>query len=511
MQKGNRCQYFALENSSIKVQNIDKCRFLEPEAAVEFIGRDFELSQLHKALSQKKSCLVVCYGRRRIGKSALIREVGKKLPHKHYLEIQGLAPNAGISNADQLRHFMSEFSTQMGHPRLPVSDWRQAFQLLSHSIGQQRCLVFLDEISWMGALDPTFTAILKIAWDTEFKKNPHLVLVLCGSVSSWIQDNLLQAKDFMGRISLELPLQELSISECNEFWGNKKESVSAKEKLRMLAVTGGVPRYLEEINPKESADRNIRDLCFIRSGVLFSEFEKIFNDIFQKRAPTYEEIVSTLASGAHTLSEICKKLGSSPGGKISLYLKLLVAANFLSSTEEWDLKSPEKRSKQISYRISDNYLRFYLKYIRPNKEKIKKNIFKMQSFTDLKGHEAIVGLQFENLIHNNMESVFKLLEIKGMDVLRFGPYLQRATKRKKSCQIDLLIQGKYDLYLCEIKSSSRLGTKVISEMETKLQILHIPRGVSIRKVLIHCSELEEKLLEQDYFDKIISFDDLLSL
>jgi AAA+ ATPase superfamily predicted ATPase len=475
---------------------------------VNFIGRENELKQLKRLLSHKKPSLVVCYGRRRIGKSALIREFGKSFPF--YIEIQGLAPNSGMTNTDQLKHFMSEFTSQTSHPLHPIDHWRQGFQLLSQYIGDKKCLLFLDEISWMGAFDPTFTALLKVAWDTEFKKNPGLVLVLCGSVSSWINDNILKSKDFFGRISLEIPLRDLSIPESNEFWGKKKTTVSAREKLRFLSITGGVPRYLEEMNPSESADKNIKDLCFTRNGILFSEFEKIFNDVFSKRATTYRAIVETLTDGSLSVSEICKELKIPPGGKISSYLKDLILAGFLSSEPEWNLKKPKSPQKITSYRISDNYLRFYLKYIFPNRDKIEKNLFKIHSFSDLKGSEAMVGLQFESLILNNLEVIFDRLNLNGTEVLRFGPYHQRKTLRTEACQIDLLIQTKHEIYICELKTSQQLSPSVMDEVEKKIQVLNMPKRISVRKVLIHCSELSDGILEEDYFDQIISFKSLLS-
>jgi uncharacterized protein len=150
-----------------------------------------------------------------------------------------------------------------------------------------------------------------------------------------------------------------------------------------------------------------------------------------------------------------------------------------------------------------------LKYILPNQDKISKNLFKINSFSDLKGNESIIGLQFESLILNNIESIFFHLNVQGAEVLKFGPYYQRKTLRTKPCQIDLLIQGKHELYICEMKTSSFINFSVISEVENKISKLNIPKYLSIRKALIHCSELDNKIYEEDYFDKVVSFEELL--
>ena len=244
-----------------------------------FVGRDFELGQLGRLERLKKAALVVCRGRRRIGKSTLIQQFGRK--YGQFSEFQGLAPRADISNRHQLDHFSNQLADCFGLPRLSLKDWHEAFALLAHQTAKGKHLIFLDEISWMASRDSDFVGQLKIAWDTKFKKNPKLMLVLCGSVSSWIDKNILNGADFVGRISLALKLQELPLRYCHEFWGSRKSRTSSLEKFRILALTGGVPRYLEEVDYKASAEQNLTDLCFRSSATLLDEFDKIFSDIYE--------------------------------------------------------------------------------------------------------------------------------------------------------------------------------------------------------------------------------------
>ena len=115
----------------------------------------------------------------------------------------------------------------------------------------------------MGSKDPHFLGKIKDAWDLYFKKNDHLTFIICGSASAWIEKNILSSAGFVGRISLTLTLRELTLIECNQFW---PRGVSAYEKFKILSVTGGVPKYLEEINTKQSAEENIKRLCFTEGG-----------------------------------------------------------------------------------------------------------------------------------------------------------------------------------------------------------------------------------------------------
>jgi uncharacterized protein len=205
-----------------------------------FIGRKEELSELKRIEELEKASLVVVRGRRRIGKSTLIEVFAEHYPK--FIEIQGLAPRDKISNAGQLTNFCTRMSSQLQLPEIQFKNWNDSFEFLAKQIGQNKTLLFLDEISWMAQYDKDFVGHFKIAWDLYFKKCNQLMLVLCGSVSSWIDQNILNSTGLMGRVSLSLQLKELSLPLCNQFWKTKK--VSSREKLKILAITGGVPRLM---------------------------------------------------------------------------------------------------------------------------------------------------------------------------------------------------------------------------------------------------------------------------
>ena len=131
------------------------------------------------------------------------------------------------------------------------------FWSLSEFCNQGPVLIVLDEISWMGAKDPTFLGKLKTMWDQHFSKNPKLILIISGSQSTWIERNILSSTGFIERISLTIDLKELPLSECVEFWGGHQHNLSSYEMFKVLAVTGGIPRYFEEIQSKLSAWRAI--------------------------------------------------------------------------------------------------------------------------------------------------------------------------------------------------------------------------------------------------------------
>jgi hypothetical protein len=472
-----------------------------------FIGREPEMEMLKGLLSKRSASLIVVRGRRRIGKSRLLGEFGKEMKSFFF---SGMPP-LRKTNAQLQREEFANQMQRLGLPSVKPDDWGNLFWALSKHTEKGRVLIVLDEISWMGGKDPTFLGKLKTAWDMYFSKNPHLVLALCGSISSWIEENILSNTGFVGRISIDLVLEELPLNVCNAFWHPKEARIAPYEKFKLLSVMGGVPRYLEEIRPNLSAEKNIQDLCFTRGRLLVREFDEIFSDLFSRRSASYKEIVTLLSKGPKELVEICKELRKSRGGVWNKYLDDLVKAGFVQRDFAWSLEDG-KEGKLSRYRLSDNYLRFYLKYISRNLSKIEKGMFASSSITSFPGWEGIMGLQFENLVVHNRKTVWKLAGIPPEEIVMEGPFYQKPTKRQPGCQIDYMIQTRFHtLYLCEIKfSKNPISKKVIEEMQGKRKRLKVPRHFSVRPILIHVNGVEESVLEEEYFDKIIDFGQFLT-
>ncbi len=334
--------------------------------------------------------------------------------------------------------------------------------------------------------------------------------MLCGSVSTWIDENILKSTGFLGRISLAFKLKELPLNDCNQFLKQLDDSVSAHEKFKILSITGGVPRYLEEIHPSLSAEENIKRLCFSPKGILFREFNDIFSDLFSKRSDDYKNIVSILVDGSVEYNDICRKLNLSKSGYLSEQLDDLIQSGFISRDYTWHLKSGIE-SRLSHYRLSDNYLRFYLKYIEKNRGKIESDHFDGRSLASFPGWDTIMSLQFENLVINNRRQIWDLLHIYPEDILSDNPFFQRTTLRAPGCQIDYLIHTRFNtLYVCEIKFSRKeIGASIINDMQQKIQRLKRPKGFSCRPVLIHVNGVMDSVLDSDFFVNIIDFSQLL--
>ncbi len=476
--------------------------------AAFFLAREGELAELHELWGKPGASLVVCRGRRRIGKSTLVEHFARQSKCR-FIKLEGKAPEPGQTNQDQLDEFCRALSAQTGTAREQVADWGSAFTLLDQTLsGNRKTVVLLDEISWMGRHDGGFPGDLKIAWDNLFKKHPRLILVLCGSVSAWIAENILNNTGFVGRISRDIVLRELPLRDCVGFWGEKARRMSTRDIVDMLSVTGGVPKYLEEIDPSVSASENIRRLCFRPSGPLVHDFTQIFNDVFGASATGKREILRVLGDGAKTSQEIAERMGTERGGNIARNLGELELAGFVARDSGLNPETGE-RARQGRYRLADNYTRFFLRFIEPHLPEIEAGRFAFASLDSLPGWETTLGLQFENLVVNHAMEIMPFLHLEGIPILSAAPYMKKRSQSGDGVQIDLLIQTRKSIFAVEIKRRREIGEEVEREVAGKLARIHANRDMSLRAALVYEGRLAPVVRGNAWFDAIVPIDLIL--
>ncbi|MBP5227259.1 MAG: AAA family ATPase [Kiritimatiellae bacterium] len=472
-----------------------------------FFGRQEQLNEMALLWNKGTSSLVTCRGRRRIGKSTLIRQFAQ-LSNARFIKIEGLKPRRDYGNGDELRTFASQLAAQTGSERTPPEDWLSAFIRLAKEIRPgEKTVILLDEISWLGHYDTTFADTIKIAWDNYWKVHDRLVVVLCGSVSSWIRENIIDNGEFVGRRSLDIVVNELPLSDCVRFWGTNVERISPTEILDVLSVTGGVPRYLEEIVPGLSAAENIRRLCFSPKGVLREDFDDMFTDVITHQPRFTCDVLRTLVGGKLNATEIAAMLKIEKGGRLTEALKRLEESGFIACDRA---RNPETGEliREKSYRLKDNYSRFYLKYVEPSKDVIDGGAYDFGSLERLDGWDSMMGLAFENLVINNFRKLIPLLHLSGALITSAAPF-RRVGKKGEGVQIDLLLQAKRFVYLIEIKRRREIGREVMDEMDEKRRRLTLPRELTVRTALVYDGHLAPSVEAEGYFDAIVESRSLL--
>ena len=471
-----------------------------------FIGRKQELEKLAMRYKKDTPHLVVVKGRRRIGKSRLIKEFASRNAPTQFLSFSGLAPQENMNAQTQRDHFASQLARFLNSPSFTFNDWTDAFDYLSLHL-KKKDIVLFDEVSWMASSDPSFVSKLKAWWD---KQETALFLVLCGSVSTWIEDNILKSTAFFGRINLTLTLNPLSIPESNHLIQTLGFKGSTYDVYKLLSILGGVPWYLEQIVSSMTADETIKQLCFEKDGLLVFEFERIFHDLFQGKGTTYKKILNTLKDGMKTLAQIRTDIGFAHSGTLSKLMEHLIIAGFIKKQVLWSFKT-EKPLKQSLYRVSDPYMRFYLKVIEKNLSQIHLNAFSQQPLSRLTGFDAHMGLQLEYLLLKNRLILLEAMGISPMDVVCDGPYQQFKTARKPGVQIDYLVQTiTKNIFVCEFKFKRReLGIDIIESMQSKIKALNIPKGYAAIPALFHIGGVSSSVATSPYFYRVIDISDFL--
>jgi AAA+ ATPase superfamily predicted ATPase len=318
------------------------------------VGREEELSTLTLLEKSKKAEMLVLYGRRRVGKSALVQHFcgGKRALLFEAIE--------GASTKVQIDHFTEQLRAQIKDPLLEgvrFADWNAVFGYITHYLQRQdkKVVLFFDEFQWQAAGHTKLVGLLKYVWDNHWKKHAPL-LILCGSIGSFMVRNVLRSKALYGRVTAEMHLRGLSLSGVRAILRNMR---SNDEVLRYLLVFGGIPKYLEEIDLRKSFAQNMNRLCFSRDGVMVSEIDRIFASQFREAA-TYKRIVGELLAGPMRLKDIADALGMHSSGGLKEYLNNLILADMI------DVSVPlgrSENSKNRCYRVSDEFLCFYSKFM----------------------------------------------------------------------------------------------------------------------------------------------------
>ena len=460
----------------------------------DFIGRESYLQRLHALWKTGKTRAIAVYGRRRVGKTALIERFSQGKQAYLFEAVEG------EDTAAQVRHFLSILAKKVDQPHLKdlnYKDWPAVFDLLTEFLKKEReIILFFDELSWMAAGRSRLVSYIKYYWDRYWKYHPHLLMILCGSVASWMVKNVVRSKALYGRLSETYLIEPLKPFEVAEFIGKKR---GQKEVLEYLLCFGGIPRYLEEFDFNRSIELNIENTCFQAAGFFRDEADKIFYNQFHE-THVYRQIVGILLKGPLSLGEISDKLSLPSGGGLKLYLDNLISAGIVE-------RIPEIRKFQVgkthAYHMMDEFLRFDHHFIRPNLTAIERAAGRnrFERFTHEKW-PPFLGFAFERFCLKNGYVIAEVLGF-GDKVIGCG---STADRRLGGYQYDLLfVRRDGVITVCEAKYLSEPpSTKLIREMEEKIKRTLFPRGITVEKVLISNREASPALKESGYFHRLLT-------
>jgi len=321
---------------------------------VRFVDREEELEFLERAYRSPAPQLLIIYGRRRIGKTELILRFLRNKPHIYYLaDLE--------SGTSQLRRFKRSAELLLRDEtfrRAEFGDWEDLFvALLDRWEGKERLVIAMDEFPNLVRVNPAFPSILQRVWDLYLSK-ADVMLILTGSSVSVMEDEALSSRSpLYGRRTGQWKLRPISPEYLGEFLPYKGEDLA-----RTYGVTGGVPYYLNLFDPRLPFWDNVERLALSKGGFLYEEAEFLLRE--ELRDPSnYKSILEALARGATRLGEVCSLTGLDRG-LVSKYLSVLERLDIVTGERPYG-SGPRSRRKR--YRIRDPYMRFYFRYIQPNK------------------------------------------------------------------------------------------------------------------------------------------------
>lgn len=475
------------------------------------IGREQEEKQLKKLYNSKNAQLVAVYGRRRVGKTYLVNQTFKgHITFGH----AGLSPLDNSKKgmlAAQLEHFYFSLIRQgMSEGKKPES-WLEAFYMLEVLLEKKdtgrRQVVFLDELPWMDTQRSGFLSAFEAFWNSWGCGRENLMVVVCGSATSWMLDNLINNHGGLyGRVTCEIKLSPFSLKECEQFFKSNRIKLSRYDIVQSYMILGGIPYYLSYFEEDLSLGQNIDRLFFAKDAVLANEYDRLFDSVFAN--PTLiKRIVAFLytRNAGYTRNEIIEKLDVTDGGTFSKSLNALIAGDFIIKYVPFGFKSREEH-----YKLVDPFCLYYLHFITNGKTKDPE--FWEHSLT---AQNVVTwrGFAFENVCFNHVNCIKKALGISG--VLTSHSAWSKREDDEEGSQIDLIIiRNDHVVNMCEMKYYSKPyrvdkdDNEKIIKREELLSTMIAPSDV-VHNTLITTYE-PVKNEYSGIFSKIITLPDLFT-
>lgn len=409
------------------------------------VGRIVERNRLLKFAASSESEFVAVYGRRRVGKTYLIRQTfADQFTFQHTGVARGRTKEQLRVFADSLREWGLDLKTS-------PSDWFEAFNHLKTIISQSTAgkkIIFLDELSYLDTKGARFIPALEHFWNGWASARADVLLIVCGSATSWIINKVIKDKGGLhNRVTGRISLQPFTLSECEAYVSQRGIVMTRYQIAEMYMVLGGIPFYWKHLEPDLSADQNIDELFFAKSNKLEGEFDELYASLFRKPEP-YLKIVMALGrrKSGLTRDELASSTGFRSCGNFTRYLRELEECGFIRKYFAY-----EKKAKGAVYQLIDNFTLFHLAFVDENKSRDRRF---WTGSADAGFRRAWEGLAFERLCLQHIREIKSALGISGV-MSNESAWQVAKTEDHEGAQIDLLIDRRDGVInLCEMKFST---------------------------------------------------------
>ena len=411
---------------------------------MRIVGRAHEQAELRRYFLSGKPEFIVVSGRRRVGKTYLVRELFSEDMSFYFSGATG----KNVTNRYQLRMFDEAIRAYGGNAGPASLSWIDAFQKLRHIVEHQkekRQVIFLDELPWLDSPRSDFLPALDNFWNTFASARSDVMLIVCGSSASWIVRNIFENKGGLhNRITGRIMLAPFTLGECEAFFDAYGIVMNRYQIADLYMVLGGIPYYLSMLEKGLGPSQNIDKLLFVNNAPLKNEFDEVYHSLFgaSDRHISVVRALSKTKAGI-TRDEIIKAAHIPGGGNLTRTLRELEQCGFIE--KYMDFTKPKNNAY---YRLMDPFSLFWLKYVEHNNSK---DEYYWTNLLDDGGRRAWSGYAFELLCLLHIAQIKKRLGISGISTQVFS---WRSKQSSPGAQIDLLIVRKDGVInLCEMKYS----------------------------------------------------------
>lgn len=470
---------------------------------MKLIGRLQEIDEMKSLLNSSQSEMLAVYGRRRVGKTFLVRSCYKK---ELVFSISGMH---NASQHEQLVNFsiaLKEAKHSRAKPLAPNS-WIEAFEELKDYIttikSKSKKVLFFDELPWLDTPKSNFMHALDLFWNSWATKRNDIVLVICGSAASWMIKKVLNNRGGLhNRVTKRIRLLPFTLRETELFLKYKQVKYDRYSIAQLYMAIGGIPFYLNEVQKGKSVAQNIDQICFSKDGLLQSEFSNLYSALFNN-SDKHVRIIKALASSHQGLTRnaILKKAKLNTGGSISGLLSELLESGFVS-----EIKAQYNRSKNTIYRLTDEYSLFYIKFIEPNLPSTKGTWIRLNREIV---YSSWCGYAFENLCFKHSEEIKRGLGISGVHTNLYS-------WQNRQAQVDMIIdRDDRAVTICEVKfytTEFEISKSYHAALQRKISAYEseMSKRKNVFVALITTFGIKQNVYSNSIIDSDLTIDDLFN-
>jgi uncharacterized protein len=484
------------------------------------IGRKYEQAKLEKAYYSKRAEFIAVYGRRRVGKTFLVREF---FSNKSCVYFQVTGVHKGKQSL-QLNEFIKEIKKVFfpGAVKLEIpKNWMDAFEILTECLNRQnkkeKIVIFFDELPWMAMRSSKLLQAIEYYWNRYWVSIPNLKFVICGSSSSWVINNIIKNKGGLhNRVTLRLPIEPFGLAETKDFLKYEGINYDQYQTLQLYMCLGGIPFYLTMLEKDLSAIQNINKACFQKKGSLLDEFDILFSSLFSN-SDIYKTLIELIASKREGITrEEIERLMQCRGGRLTRWLSELEDIGFITSFTPWG-----REKKGLYYKLIDEYTLFYLTWIAPKSKNRVKNELTTKYWEEISQTQAWktwAGYAFEAVCFKHISQIRRALHIPdGAEAYAWKYIPHKKSEFQSGAQIDLVFDRPDGIVnLCEIKYSKSNFTIDKKEAKKLLSKVNVYREVTKTKKLIFISlittfSLKKSANAENLVTSFATFDDLFKI